>query len=54
MIKLKTGNPSQHAGKTGKVMKDFDVKFSKGLWIHIQDTRYNKLKAKKERKRGKK
>jgi hypothetical protein len=36
MIKLKTGNHSQHAGKTGKVMKDFDVKFSDALWIHIQ------------------
>ena len=43
--------------KIRKIMKDFstdtdEVKFSEALWIHIQDTRYNKLKAKKERKRG--
>ena len=43
--------------KIRKIMNDFStdtskVKFSEALWIHIQDTRYNKLKNKKQRKRG--
>lgn len=52
-MKKKKGRPSEYKGsKTGKLMRDFDMKFSNALWIHIQDTRYNKLKAKKQRKRG--
>ena len=48
MIKLKTGNDSQHAGKTGKIMKDFEVKFKEALWIHIQSEweRWNVKKSK--------
>ena len=40
-MKKKKGRPSEYKGsKVGKLMRDFDMKFSDALALHFQDKRY--------------
>lgn len=45
---IKTDYQSNHGGKIGKIMRDFDMKFTEALAFYWQDKRLMKLMKKEE------